>query len=200
MIPFLLLTISLHMKPKFLIIPQTVDFLSQKVIFLWSTVNKDIEVGPSSSVLWNSLIVLRIPQSVSRLSRQCGILNISQPYRSAQPVTGISLLSFLRIRHLSKPSVSVNLRLRNVLFSSVQNTGRWTKSETPVILSICMSFKFLFFFYLLCEMWWILSSFVHYVRSLLKCVSEYLRPINNFRNMVSYIWLSLITCRCNLSS
>jgi hypothetical protein len=33
-----------------------------------------------------------LPISVSRLSRQCGILNISQPYRSARPVTEISLL------------------------------------------------------------------------------------------------------------
>jgi hypothetical protein len=29
---------------------------------------------------------------VSRLSRQCGILNISQPYRRPRPVTGIALL------------------------------------------------------------------------------------------------------------
>jgi hypothetical protein len=32
--------------------------------------------------------------SVSRLSRQCAILNISQPYRSPRPATGISLLYF----------------------------------------------------------------------------------------------------------
>jgi hypothetical protein len=32
--------------------------------------------------------------TVSRLSRQCGILNISQPYRLPRPVTGITLLYF----------------------------------------------------------------------------------------------------------
>jgi hypothetical protein len=31
--------------------------------------------------------------SVSQLSRKCGILNVSQPYRLPQPVTGIGLLS-----------------------------------------------------------------------------------------------------------
>jgi hypothetical protein len=33
-----------------------------------------------------------LPPSMSRLSRQCGILDISQPYGSAGPVTGIALL------------------------------------------------------------------------------------------------------------
>jgi hypothetical protein len=32
---------------------------------------------------------------VSRLSRQCGILNISQHYRPPRPVTGTALLFFL---------------------------------------------------------------------------------------------------------
>jgi hypothetical protein len=31
---------------------------------------------------------------VSRLSRQCGILNISQPYKTPRPLTGIALLCF----------------------------------------------------------------------------------------------------------
>jgi hypothetical protein len=33
-----------------------------------------------------------LPPSVSRLSRQCEILNISQPYRPPRPVMGIALL------------------------------------------------------------------------------------------------------------
>jgi hypothetical protein len=39
--------------------------------------------------------------SVSRLSRQCGILNISQPYRPPWPIMGIALLfTFFNVKHL----------------------------------------------------------------------------------------------------
>jgi hypothetical protein len=40
-----------------------------------------------------------LPSSVSQLSGHCGILNISQPYKPPQPVTGIVLLfTFHRIQ------------------------------------------------------------------------------------------------------
>jgi hypothetical protein len=35
-----------------------------------------------------------LPPSVSQLSRQCGILNISQPHSPPRPVTGIALLFY----------------------------------------------------------------------------------------------------------
>jgi hypothetical protein len=38
------------------------------------------------------VVTAALPSSASRLSRQCGILNISQPYRPPRPVIGITLL------------------------------------------------------------------------------------------------------------
>jgi hypothetical protein len=40
---------------------------------------------------------VRRADNMSRLFRQCGIINISQPYRPPRPVTGIALLSYFFI-------------------------------------------------------------------------------------------------------
>jgi hypothetical protein len=68
----------------------------------------------------------------SRLSRQCGILNISQPYRSPRPVTGIALLIFkYTTRNLSPvPQSELNLTVSSVW--DTRALEMWLGAETSM--------------------------------------------------------------------
>jgi hypothetical protein len=60
-----------------------------------------------------------VPQVEKHWSRQCGILNISQPNRNPRPVTDIAVLFSLRILYLlwlHQPS-GIGLHWRMILFS-----------------------------------------------------------------------------------
>jgi hypothetical protein len=70
-----------------------------------------------------------LPPSVSRLSRQCGILNISQPYRPPQPVKRIAFLFLFYIIYakdrICGPVVRVPDKVpQKLALTSLTNGGR----------------------------------------------------------------------------
>jgi hypothetical protein len=66
-----------------------------------------------------------LPQSMSLLSRQCGILNISQPYRPPLPVTGIAFLLTGKSSHFFrfKRNKTTKAYTDCILINFITNTG-----------------------------------------------------------------------------
>jgi hypothetical protein len=89
-----------------------------------------------------------LPPSVNRLSRQFGILNISQPYRPQSPVTGIALLFY---------HATANNCNTIAVLHSLEITVAYTKSLQS-IFSSCYMVMFL------CTV----SQLIHYRNSLLQ--------------------------------
>jgi hypothetical protein len=97
------------------------------------------EIRTGLSVL---LQVTSISQlTVSRLSRQCGILNISQPYRPPRPVTAITWIFFFTLYLRIIQTQTVNLKLN--AFESPGIFYRWSCSSKlqrlSVIHSLCLN-------------------------------------------------------------
>jgi hypothetical protein len=57
---------------------------------------------------------------VSRLSRQCGIFNISQPYRPPRSVTGIALLLLLLFFEFFKEVINNNNNNNNKIIKPIK--------------------------------------------------------------------------------
>jgi hypothetical protein len=70
-----------------------------------------------------------LPPSMIRWSRQCGIFNISQPYRPPRPVTGIALLFFFF-------TISTRASLQDCILANYMETHSSSGYNVQVLLYI----------------------------------------------------------------
>jgi hypothetical protein len=67
--------------------------------------------------------------TVSQLSRKCGILNISQPYRPSEPVTGIALLYFTFVKKQLMGNFKLPVQNRAEVFEIEKGTQKGNSSS-----------------------------------------------------------------------
>jgi hypothetical protein len=73
---------------------------------------------------------------MSRLSRQCGILNISQPYRPPRPIMGIALLYFTLLYFTSFSSEGdqpLHNNFRHIFCKVIENLTAYFTTSSPMI-------------------------------------------------------------------
>jgi hypothetical protein len=105
------------------------------------------------------------PPSVSRLSRQCGILSISQPYRPPQSVTGIALLFYeLYVCRTTEEVFSVCMDAKSLALTSfvfkILRSDVWCTKKFDIFFGLWFWYLFLNIPFVI-NLIWIVIKYYH---------------------------------------